>query len=104
MRNSTESRPSIGGTSGRPPAATTTTTFSPLTRSPHPIRRGSITWQRNLGLSAETVAERAAATPSVIRRYYDDPEFGDELERRRGRTESIDVREHLHPEDLEVSS
>lgn len=73
----------------------------PSTRSPHPIRRGSITWQRNLGLSAETVAERAAATPSVIRRYYDDPEFGDELERRRGQTEAIDVREHLHPEDLE---
>jgi len=73
----------------------------PSTRSPHPIWRGSITWQRNLGLSAETVAERVAATPSVIRRYYDDPEFGDELERRRGRTDEIDVREHLHPEDLE---
>lgn len=75
----------------------------PSTRSPHPIRRGSITWQRNLGFSAETVAERAAATPQVIRRYYDDPDYADELERRRTQTEEIDVTEHLHPTDLEVS-
>ncbi|QSG08889.1 tyrosine-type recombinase/integrase [Halapricum desulfuricans] len=76
----------------------------PSTRSPHPIRRGSITWQRNLGFSAETVAERAAATPSVIRRYYDDPDYDDELERRRSETAEIDIRNHLHPTDLEDSA
>lgn len=75
----------------------------PSTRSPHPIRRGSVTWQRNLGFSAETVAERAAATPAVIRQYYDDPEHGDELERRRSETQGIDIREHLHPDDLEAT-
>jgi hypothetical protein len=72
-------------------------------RSPHPIRPGSTIWQRNLGFSAETVAERAAATPSVIRRYYDDPDYGDELERRRSETGEIDIEAHLHPTDLEGS-
>ena len=73
----------------------------PSTRSPHAIRRGSITWQRNLGFDEETVASRAAATPSVIRRYYDDPDYEDELARRRDETERIDIENHLHPEDLE---
>jgi len=72
----------------------------PSTRSPHPIRRGSITWQRNLGFDAETVAQRVASTPQVIRRYYDKPEYADELERRRKDTENIDIEEHLHPTDL----
>ena len=49
----------------------------PSTRPPHAIRRGSVTWQRNLGFDAETVAARAAATPQVIRRYYDDPDYED---------------------------
>lgn len=75
----------------------------PSTRSPHPIRRGSITWQRNLGFSSETVAERVAATPNVIRRYYDQPDHAAELERRRADTETIDITEHLSPTDLEVS-
>ena len=74
----------------------------PSTRSPHPIRRGSITWQRNLGFDEETVANRAAATPDVIRRYYDDPDYADELERRRDQTERIDIEQHLHPDDLET--
>jgi len=72
----------------------------PSTRPPHAIRRGSITWQRNLGFDAETVAKRAAATPQVIRRYYDDPDYDDELERRREETQDIDITEHLHPTDL----
>ena len=72
----------------------------PSTRPPHAIRRGSITWQRNLGFDAETVSKRAAATPQVIRRYYDQPDYADELERRRDETEEIDVTEHLHPTDL----
>ncbi len=65
------------------------------------MRRGSITWQRNLGFSRDLVAQRAATTPDVIRRYYDKPSFDDELERRREQTEEIDVIEHLHPGDLE---
>jgi len=72
----------------------------PSTRPPHAIRRGSITWQRNLGFDPETVASRAAATPDVIRRYYDQPDYADELERRREDTEQIDIEEHLHPTDL----
>jgi len=74
----------------------------PSTRSPHAIRRGSITWQRNLGFDEDTVASRAAATPSVIRRYYDDPDYDDELARRREETGQIDIEEHLHPTDLET--
>jgi integrase len=72
----------------------------PSTRPPHPIRRGSITWQRNLGFDAETVANRVAATPNVIRRYYDQPDYADELDRRRADTQNIDITEHLHPTDL----
>lgn len=72
----------------------------PSTRAPHAIRRGSITWQRNLGFSEQTVADRAAATPSVIRRYYDDPDYDDELQRRRNETAEIDIEAHLHPTDL----
>lgn len=73
----------------------------PSTRPPHAIRRGSVTWQRNLGFDAETVAARAAATPQVIRRYYDDPDYDAELNRRRGETEQIDIGAHLRPEDLD---
>lgn len=72
----------------------------PSTRAPHAIRRGSITWQRNLGFDADTVSKRAAATPDVIRRYYDDPDYEDDLERRRKETERIDIERHLHPTDL----
>lgn len=72
----------------------------PSTRAPHAIRRGSITWQRNLGFDANTVAKRAAATPDVIRRYYDDPDYEDDLERRRKETERIDIEKHLHLTDL----
>jgi hypothetical protein len=37
----------------------------------------------------------------VIRRYYDDPDYDDELAWRRDETERIDIKNHLHPEDLE---
>jgi site-specific recombinase XerD len=72
----------------------------PSTRGSHAIRHGSITWQRNLGFDEETVAARVAATPQVIRRYYDDPDLDDELERRRNETEDLDITQHLHPTDL----
>lgn len=73
----------------------------PSTRGPHAIRRESITWQRNIGFDADTVAKRAGATPDVIRRYYDDPDYEDDLERRREETGRIDIEKHLHPTDLE---
>lgn len=75
----------------------------PSSRPPHPIRRGSITWQRNIGFDEDTVASRAASTPEVIRRFYDDPGYDAELERRRDETEKIDIAEHMHPTDLEDS-
>jgi site-specific recombinase XerD len=71
------------------------------TRSPHAIRRGSVTWQLNLGFNVETVADRVGATPNTIRRYYDKPDYDDELARRREETERIDITEHLRPTDFE---
>jgi site-specific recombinase XerD len=73
----------------------------PSTRGPHAIRRGSITWQRNLGISAEKVASRAATTPDVIRRYYDQPDLREDLQRRRADTEDLDIIDHLSRTDLE---
>jgi site-specific recombinase XerD len=74
----------------------------PSSRSPHPVRRGSITWQRNLGIGIEKVASRAATTPDVIRRYYDQPDLDEALDRRRADTESIDIERHLDQEDLDA--
>lgn len=63
----------------------------PSSRSPHAIRTGSITWQLNCGLSYVKVAERVAASPETIRRYYDKPDLDEELARRRPQTEDLDV-------------
>lgn len=63
----------------------------PSSRSPHAIRTGSITWQLNEGLSYVKVAERVAASPETIRRYYDKPDLDEELDRRRPQTEDLDV-------------
>jgi hypothetical protein len=41
-----------------------------------------------------------AATPQVIRRYYDKPDYDDEMRRRREETGEIDITEHLNPGDL----
>lgn len=73
----------------------------PSSTSPHPIRRGSITWQLNLGSSIEKVAKRAGTTPSVIRRYYDQPNFDEDLRRRIADFDSIDVCKHGDPTDLD---
>lgn len=43
----------------------------PSGRSPHQIRTGSITWQRDLGFPPEVVAERVNSSVSVIEQYYD---------------------------------
>lgn len=63
----------------------------PSSRAPHAIRTGSITWQLNRGLSYVKVAERVAASPETIRRYYDKADLDDELARRRPDTEDLDI-------------
>ena len=63
----------------------------PSSRSPHAIRTGSITWQLNRGLSYVRVAERVAASPETIRRYYDKPDYDEQLARRRPETERMDI-------------
>lgn len=73
----------------------------PSSSSPHPIRRGSITWQLNLGRDIEDVAERAATTPDVIRRYYDRPDLDASLRRRITDFDGIDITEHSDPSDID---
>lgn len=73
----------------------------PSSTSPHPIRRGSITWQLNIGKSIEDVASRAGTTPDVIRRYYDRPSLDEELRRRIEDFTDIDICEHQDPSDVD---
>jgi len=60
----------------------------PSSRSPHRVRTGSITWQLNRGLDIEIVAERVNASPSVIRKYYDQASDAEEFEKRRRAAET----------------
>jgi len=69
----------------------------PSSRAPHQVRTGSITWQLNRGLSYVKVAERVAASPETIRRYYDKGDYADELERRRPDTEGLDIIQEDEP-------
>jgi len=55
----------------------------PSSVSPHRVRTGSITWQRDCGLPAEVVAERVNATLEVIEAYYDKASELQRLEKRR---------------------
>jgi len=73
----------------------------PSTKSPHPVRRGSITWQLNIGRDPGDVAARAATTPQVIRRYYDRPDLDAELRRRITSFDGIDICEHSDPTDVD---
>jgi len=73
----------------------------PSSSSPHPIRRGSITWQLNIGRDPKNVAARAATTPEVIRRYYDRPDLDAELRRRITEFSDIDICEHADPTDVD---
>ena len=61
----------------------------PLSRSPHRVRTGSITWQLNRGFDIETVPTRVNAAPSTIRRYYDATTQQEEFEQRRQDVEII---------------
>ena len=55
----------------------------PSSMSPHRIRTGSITWQRDMGLPAEVVAERVNASLEVIEQYYDKASARERMENRR---------------------
>ncbi|GGM26954.1 tyrosine-type recombinase/integrase [Haloarcula argentinensis] len=55
----------------------------PSSLSPHRIRTGSITWQRDCGLPAEVVSERVNATLEVIEKHYDQATKRQRLEERR---------------------
>jgi len=68
----------------------------PSTRSPHPVRTGSITWQLNQGVPREVVAERCDT--DQIEEFYDKPteeerwrRFHDQMEQQRRRhVENLD--------------
>lgn len=55
----------------------------PSSRSPHQVRTGSITWQRNRGVPVDVVAERVNASVRVIEEHYDKPDKFEEMEKRR---------------------
>ena len=55
----------------------------PSSVSPHRIRTGSITWQRDQGIPAEIVSKRVNATLEVIERHYDKATKRERLENRR---------------------
>lgn len=55
----------------------------PSSRSPHRIRTGSITWQLNIGIPPEVVAERVNAGLDVIEQHYDKESPLERMERRR---------------------
>ncbi|WP_435093457.1 tyrosine-type recombinase/integrase [Halorubrum sp. N11] len=59
----------------------------PSSRSPHPIRTGSITWQLNQGIPPEVVAERVDATVKTIENHYDWASKEDRWRRYRDRME-----------------
>ncbi|PSQ06106.1 integrase [Halobacteriales archaeon QS_6_71_20] len=54
----------------------------PSSRSPHQVRSGSITWQRNRGMDAEVVGRRVNASVRVINQHYDLPTKREEFEQR----------------------
>ncbi|WP_134671694.1 tyrosine-type recombinase/integrase [Halorussus marinus] len=62
----------------------------PSSRSPHPIRTGSITHHRDRGWPAEVLAERVNATPEVIRAHYDHPEQLKRMESRRSFLQNLE--------------
>ena len=55
----------------------------PSSRSPHQIRTGSITWQRNRSVPPEVVSERVNSSVRVIEEHYDKPTQREEMEQRR---------------------
>lgn len=62
----------------------------PSARSPHPVRSGSITHQRDCGIPPEVVAERVNASPEVIEYHYDRPNQLRRMESRRKHIEKME--------------
>lgn len=72
----------------------------PSSRSPHPVRSGSITWQLNQGYDIELVAERVNASVEVIKQHYDQATAEEEFEkRRRARELTLDISEEEENND-----
>lgn len=63
----------------------------PSSRSPHQVRSGSITWQLDVGIPLEHVAERVNASASVIERFYDKADKRRKMQRREGFVRDLDV-------------
>jgi hypothetical protein len=55
----------------------------PSSRSPHKIRTGSITWQLDLGIPPEVVANRVNASLETIEQHYDVADPRERMEKRR---------------------
>lgn len=55
----------------------------PSSRSPHKIRTGSITWQLDIGIPPEVVAERVNASLETIEQHYDVATPRERMEKRR---------------------
>jgi len=64
----------------------------PSSKSPHPVRTGSITWMLNMGWPIKDIAERVNADPKTIRQHYDKADLD---ERRRRQREAMQDRRHL---------
>ncbi|MFB6218359.1 MAG: tyrosine-type recombinase/integrase [Halobacteriaceae archaeon] len=72
----------------------------PSSRSPHQVRTGSITWQLNLGIPPEVVAERVNADLDTIEDHYDKATEEEKRKRRRKRMER-DRRPFIEDVDLD---
>jgi integrase len=62
----------------------------PSARSPHPVRSGSITHQRDREIPPEVVSERVNATTEVIEYHYDRPNKLRRMESRRDYIENLE--------------
>lgn len=74
----------------------------PSSRSPHPVRTGSITYQLNLGFPAAVVAERVNATVETIKQHYDHADREERRQRRRDRMER-DRRQYVDQLDFDAT-
>ncbi|MFC6785107.1 tyrosine-type recombinase/integrase [Halobaculum halobium] len=69
----------------------------PSSRSPHQVRSGSISWQRNRGLGVEAVARRVNASVAVIEQHYDHPTKREEFRERESHLiDSLDLEADEH--------
>jgi site-specific recombinase XerD len=74
----------------------------PSTRSPHPVRTGSITYQLNIGFPPEVVANRVNASVQTIRDHYDKADRQARRRRQRRRME-VDRRDYVQQMDFDTT-